>query len=115
MKKHLAAIVLSGAMLCSSGVLLAQDYHHDQDHDDHGHYDDHHGHGFYDRGRQEGWYRQGGRVPPEYRGGGYVVTDWRRNRLREPPRGYRYVRSDNGDFLLVAVTTGVIASIIAHQ
>ena len=30
-------------------------------------------------------------------------------------RGYHYVRSDNGDILLVAVTTGVIASIIASH
>jgi Ni/Co efflux regulator RcnB len=44
-----------------------------------------------------------------------VVNDWHRDHLRPPPRGYHYVRSDNGDFLLVAVTTGVIASIIASH
>ena len=66
--------------------------------------------GMYDRGRHEGWYKRGGHVPSEYRGGSYVVTDWRSQRLRQPPRGYRYVRSDNGDFLLVAITTGIIAS-----
>jgi hypothetical protein len=27
--------------------------------------------------------------------------------------GYHWVRSDNGDYLLVAITTGLIASIIA--
>jgi len=69
----------------------------------------------YDRGRHEGWYKRGGHVPSEYRGGSYVVTDWRSQRLRQPPRGYRYVRSDNGDFLLVAITTGIIASIIASH
>lgn len=126
MKKQLGSMILCGAMLFTSGALFAQDYGHDHDHDDqrydhdHGdhrddHRDDHHGQGFYDRGRHEGWYRRGGRVPDEYRRGDYVVSDWHRDHLREPPRGYHWVRSDNGDFLLVAVTTGVIASILAHQ
>jgi Ni/Co efflux regulator RcnB len=69
----------------------------------------------YDRGRHEGWYKRGGHMPSEYRGGSYVVTDWRSRHLREPPRGYHYVRSDNGDFLLVAITTGIIASILANH
>lgn len=69
-------------------------------------------HGMHDRGRHEGWYRRGGRMPAEYRGRQYEVTDWRADHLRQPPRGYRWVRSDNGDFLLVAVTTGIIASIL---
>ena len=54
-------------------------------------------------------------MPIEYHGGSYRVTGWRSQRLRQPPRGYRYVHSDNGDFLLVAVTTGVIASILANH
>lgn len=68
---------------------------------------------FHDRGRHEGWYKRGGHVPAEYRRGSYVVNDWRSRRLREPPRGYEYVRSDNGEYLLIAAATGVIASIIA--
>ncbi len=134
MKRQLGTIVMCGAMLFSSTALFAQDYgqdhdrdHGDQryDHGDHGNRgnhgdhgdgrDDRHGGGFYDRGRHEGWYRRGGRVPDEYRRGDYVVNDWHRDHLREPPRGYHWVRSDNGDFLLVAITTGVIASILAHQ
>lgn len=79
------------------------------------HHDSHHDRGFYDRGRHEGWYRKGGHVPTEYRHGTYVVTDWHSRRLHQPPRGYEYVRSDNGDYLLVAVATGVIASIIASH
>nr|WP_255430885.1 RcnB family protein [Rhodanobacter sp. DHG33] len=67
----------------------------------------------HDQGRHEGWYKKGGRLPQSYRGQQYVVSDWHRDHLRPPPRGYHWVRSDNGDFLLVAVTTGVIASIIA--
>ncbi len=118
MKKRLGSLILCGTMLLASGSVLAQDYGHDHDHGDqrydHDH-GDHHGGGFYDRGHREGWYRAGGRVPDEYRRGDYVVSDWHRDHLRPPPRGYHYVRSDNGDFLLVAVTTGVIASIIASH
>lgn len=43
----------------------------------------------------------------------YQEVDYRKYRgLRAPPRGYRWVRSDN-DAVLVAITTGVIASVIA--
>ncbi|TAL89467.1 MAG: hypothetical protein EPN69_14250 [Rhodanobacter sp.] len=66
---------------------------------------------WHDRGRHEGWYHRGGYLPVEYRTR-YVVTDWRRDRLRAPPRGYHWVRSDNGDFLLVAITTGIITDLI---
>jgi Ni/Co efflux regulator RcnB len=84
-----------------------------QDRDNRGH-DRNYG-GMYDRGRHEGWYKRGGHMPDEYRGGSYVVTDWRSEHLHKPPRGYRYVRSDNGDFLLVAISTGIIASILASH
>ncbi|MEO7066233.1 MAG: RcnB family protein [Rhodanobacter sp.] len=66
----------------------------------------------HDRGRHEGWYKRGGYVPVHYRQSRYYVTDWRSHRLYAPPRGYRWVRSDNSDFLLVAIATGVIANII---
>jgi len=66
----------------------------------------------HDRGSHEGWYREGGVVPREYRDNSYVVSDWRSERLREPPHGYNWIRSDNGDFLLVAITTGVITGIM---
>ena len=38
----------------------------------------------------------------------------RGHHLRQPPRGYHWVQSGN-DFLLVAITTGVIASILLNQ
>ena len=59
-------------------------------------------------------WRRGGRVPPEYRGGNYVVNDWRNYRLQQPPRGYQWV-GVGGDFVLAAIATGVIANIIAGQ
>lgn len=69
----------------------------------------------HDRGRHEGWYRRGGYLPVQYRQTRYYVTDWRARRLRAPPRGYHWVRSDNGDFLMVAIATGIIASIFASN
>jgi hypothetical protein len=106
MKKKLGIWLVSGALMmcCAAGVTAQPQDHHDQDHQT-----------MSARGHSEGWYKKGGRVPAEYNGGSYAVADWRGNHLRQPPRGYHYVRSDNGDFLLVAVTTGVIASIIASH
>jgi Ni/Co efflux regulator RcnB len=44
--------------------------------------------------------------------GGRQVVDWRQHHLHEPPSGYEWVQS-GGQFVLIAVTTGIIASIIA--
>lgn len=48
------------------------------------------------------------RRAPNYR----VINDYRSYRLQAPPRGYHYVRSGN-DAVLVGVTTGLIAAVIA--
>ncbi|GGJ99217.1 hypothetical protein GCM10011394_05440 [Luteimonas terricola] len=42
----------------------------------------------------------------------YVVRDYGPYGLRHPPRGYHWRRSDAGDFLLVAIATGIIADVI---
>lgn len=108
--------------------------------DDHRGYDRGHDRGHDDRGRHgdHGW--QGHRPPPRYYGHGYyngpayyhrppppryyghwerghryyggntVVYDYGSYRLRQPPRGYHWVR-ENNDFLLVAVATGIILDI----
>ena len=41
--------------------------------------------------------------------------DYRNDRLYSPPYGYRWVRDDNGDFLLAALAGGLIAAIIANN
>lgn len=56
-------------------------------------------------------WRKGGRVPAQYRGTAYRVNDWRSHDLPAPPRGHRWVRV-NGDYVLVAIATGVIAQIL---
>jgi Ni/Co efflux regulator RcnB len=57
-------------------------------------------------------WRRGERLPSYYRSH-YRQVDWRRERLRQPPRGYQYVRDDDrGETLLVGIATGVILGII---
>lgn len=56
-------------------------------------------------------YRRGDRLPSYYRSRIYVVDDWRGHRLGVPPRGYHWVQS-GGDYLLVAITTGIILQLI---
>jgi Ni/Co efflux regulator RcnB len=59
-------------------------------------------------------WRRGERLPSYYRSH-YRTVDYRSAHLRAPPRGYHYVRDDRGDLLLVAITTGIILSILANQ
>ena len=49
------------------------------------------------------------RYAPRYR-----QVDYRQHRgLKAPPRGYRYVQSGN-DAVLVSITTGIIAAVLAN-
>lgn len=54
---------------------------------------------------------KGQRLDARYRDNRYYVSDYRRHGLRAPPRGYRWQRVDDR-FLLTAVATGLIASVI---
>ncbi len=56
-------------------------------------------------------FRRGEHLPTYYRGRQYVVDDWRGHRLSAPPRGYHWVQT-GGDYVLVAVATGIIAQIL---
>ena len=57
-----------------------------------------------------GW-RRGAYVPAPYRG--YYVQDWRYYGLRSPPPGYRWIYAD-GNFVLMAVASGLIADLVIH-
>ncbi|WP_321800431.1 RcnB family protein [Caballeronia sp. J97] len=59
-------------------------------------------------------WHSGDRLPQTYRGSRYVVKDWRARDLHAPPSGYQWVQV-NGDFVLAAVATGVISSIVASS
>lgn len=96
----------------------------DDDHDRHdngNHYgrDDHHDNGnHYGRDDRRGDWRPGPGGHWErghrYDGRVIVIEDWRSRRLRPPPRDYHWVRADNGDLLLVAIATGIIADIVSQ-
>jgi Ni/Co efflux regulator RcnB len=47
-----------------------------------------------------------------YYGNRYTVVDYRSHHLKAPPRGYHWVQDDRGDFIMAAVATGLIASVI---
>jgi Ni/Co efflux regulator RcnB len=59
-------------------------------------------------------YYRGDRMPMQYRGRQYVVDDWRGHGLRTPPRGYHWVQS-GGDYVLVAIATGVILDLLLSR
>ena len=99
----------------------AQDMRHDGRHDDRGRHEprydrrddrraDRHDNGRRGGGPDHNWYK-GSRVPPQYRSHHYVVNDWRGHHLSAPPRGYHWIQN-GGDYLLVAIATGVIASMV---
>ena len=56
-------------------------------------------------------WRRGAHLPPDYRG--YVVNDYYRYHLRQPPRGYAWYRVGD-DYLLAAIASGVIFDIITN-
>lgn len=64
------------------------------------------------RGYQTRAWAYGQRMPASYRSNAYVVRDYNRYGLRQPPSGYQYVRSGN-DVVLAAVATGLITAVIA--
>jgi Ni/Co efflux regulator RcnB len=112
----------------SSGVQVAQRHHRDRDRDRHGrrhrrdrdrwgrhHRDPHawrHRHPHARAGRPH-WSR-GDRLYRDYWGPRYYVHDWHRYHLRRPPRGYRWVRVGD-EFLLVAISTGIIMDVLLNH
>jgi Ni/Co efflux regulator RcnB len=67
-----------------------------------------------ERQAQHRWAR-GERLPYDYYQDRGHYVDYRAYHLRAPPRGYRWVRTDDNNYALVALTTGLIASIIASN
>ena len=132
--KHLlksAAIAVIAGTFALGGAASAQSYH--DGHHDRGHYDTgyHRGHDR-DRGHYSGYYRSyqpayrnsGWHDRSDWRRGGYVARyDWDRGyrvdyhsyrRLYAPPYGYEWRRVDN-NYVLAAIATGLIASVIIND
>jgi Ni/Co efflux regulator RcnB len=59
-------------------------------------------------------WRRGAYLPGYYRGRGYVVNDYYRYHLRQPPRGYYWYRTGN-DYVLAAIATGLIFDVIGNN
>ncbi len=125
MKSKSAIGVLAAMSMTFAGVALAQpngytgeDMHgHNQYRGNDGrggpqyrHDDRARGHGERGAGPDHNFYR-GGRLSPEYRNRQYVVDDWRDHHLSAPPRGYHWVQT-GGDYVLVAIATGIIAQVL---
>jgi Ni/Co efflux regulator RcnB len=67
-----------------------------------------------ERGAGPHGYHKGDRLRAEDHRSEYVVNDWQNRHLREPPRGYHWVRSGD-DYVLAAIATGVIADILLNH
>ena len=121
--KFISRLLIAVALLTTGSLALAQsqrDHDHDgrQDdrhqhgdrHDDRRHYDNRH-YGYHNAPRYDRhprWERG-----HRYNGPVYVVRDYGHYRLRPPPRGYHWVRSNN-DYLLIGIATGVILDMALH-
>ncbi|OTG65197.1 RcnB family protein [Acinetobacter silvestris] len=127
------ALILTTTLIASSLFAERYDDHndsrnHDRDRDyqDHRNEHDHHdgqqwdhqprymqNHQAYrhDLPRPHHEWRRGQTIPSQYRRSDYYIDDWQRYDLPAPPHGHRWLNV-NGDYVLVAVATGVIASIL---
>lgn len=70
----------------------------------------------HDNGLHLGQYKfeRGQRVPSMYMERRYYVEDYTTYNLAPPPRGYRWVRPDNGRYLLISTATGLISQILGY-
>jgi Ni/Co efflux regulator RcnB len=64
-------------------------------------------------GPDHNFYR-GARLPARDHNRYAVVDDWRGHRLNQPPRGYHWVQT-GGDYVLVAIATGIILQLMLNN
>jgi Ni/Co efflux regulator RcnB len=93
------SVFVAMALIGFTGINVAAADEHDN-HDNHGYV--HH----------EEW-KKGAKMRQEDWGRGEHV-DYKEHHLRAPPKGYEW-RSVDGNFVLAAAATGVIASVIAAE
>jgi Ni/Co efflux regulator RcnB len=126
MKSKILAALLIASLTGATGTAFAQSHNDDHGHDQPSHRSNS-GHGA-PHGNARGsvheasvggpggpiphndWHK-GERLPAEYRDRNYVVDNWHDHGLQAPPRGYQWV-GVNGDYVLAAVATGVIANVL---
>ena len=105
--KHLK--ILSGLLIAAAVAVPAISMAADEDHHD----DRKTEQSMRGAGPDHSWHK-GDRLPDSYRDNKYVVNDWQSRHLRQPPSGYHWVNV-NGDYVLAAVATGVIADMLLNQ
>ncbi len=125
-KKIIATAMMAIFLTTGSAAFADNDNHRGRDsHSQHDDRDRGHGNdrgnkhdGRHDNGRHNGRgagpqhnYYKGGYVSREYRQRQYVVNDWHGRHLQAPPRGYHWVQT-GPDYVLIAISTGLIAQII---
>lgn len=96
LKKSIASAILFGICCAPVAALAQHDDHHDDQHQRYVHHEEwkkgyHMRHDDWDRGER---------------------IDYRTYHLRQPPRGYEW-REVDGNFVMAAVATGIIASVVA--
>ena len=100
MKRLMMATAAILLVTSAAGTVSAQPRH---ERDRHDRYDNH-------RGNNHHNWRRGGRIERSDWNRGHRVN-YRQRHLRAPPRGYEW-REVDGNLVLAAVATGIIASII---
>jgi Ni/Co efflux regulator RcnB len=102
--KRLVSLIASAVLLAGTGAAVAQPRHDDHnDHNDHGPSMSMHGPNHAD-------WKKGGHIGHDDWGRGSHV-DYRSHHLKAPPRGYEW-RQVDGNYVMAAVATGLIASVI---
>ena len=109
-RRRLLAVADVGLALSASAPSLAQPNRYDRADNARSHQHARWGRDYNDRAHR---WRRGERMGyNDWRSARPV--DYRAHHLRRPPRGYEW-REHNGQYILAAVATGVIASIILNQ
>jgi Ni/Co efflux regulator RcnB len=109
MKRFLMAICAAAIVAGGAGVAQA-DTHHDN-------HDNHDTHNNNNNGNNNNNWHSDWRVGHRMDNGDWQHgdhVDWHQHHLRAPPRGYEW-REVDGNYVLAAVATGLIASIIANS
>ena len=113
MKRLLTSALALTLLVGTAGAAAAQPRHDDRndrnDHNRPGYQQDRHNNNGHNQHKR---WAKGQRLDRSYYSDRGRYVDYRAHHLRAPPRGYRWVRADN-DYALVALTTGLIASIVA--
>lgn len=117
-KPGVAALSAICLVLGSTGAAWAQPDDHGADHGGPGHSAAQHGdskHRDHKSPPAGHGYKKGDHVPDDWRKPAHYVN-YHDHHLRKPPKGYHWVHdSDSDQYLLVAVTTGVIAAVVASH